>query len=491
MNQSPTFFSEADLISRLHFAQREGQRPLALCIGSALTATAVPDVSQAVAMMRCSVNDSSDDSFEMSEAIGARDGAAAYQAAATFILARRGQEALNGLIRRMALRAHRPTRMSDDAGELPDQALTDEYCRAAERDRTAWEIPEAVGLLARMLVHRSAFITGPVLTTNFDPLLEIAVLREGGYVAIESLDSDGRVSTLDLPVGVRVVHLHGYWRQSDTLHLPVQLTREREVLQGSLEDLLHERTVLVIGYGGWDDIFTAALAGAVRHGQHGQLDVLWSVFEASPGQAIVRHQSLLASIGDIPGRVSFYAGVDYRRLLPTLAGSLGVPTEPPLAAHSRHALTRSDSHERVSLMDPDDALSSLESELAQVSRAYVVGSLSTAAVETLERCSILPEDTVIAFDRGVESRKTVESLGELRVRTLTSRGVMLLQLQRRFATRHYRIALTDRAAHVTVPHPRNGTQGTLWYPHGTLQYDMMTRFVNQVLIESNRRAIDT
>ncbi len=304
-----TVYSADDLDSRLKNLRGRSGRGLAFCVGAGLTSPQVPGVMAALSWMRARFASESDQrSFD--GVVANKHGGSAYQAGADFVLGRRGQDDLNELVRAFVLNAHGPTLDRLAQGEITEADLTAEYCAAAEQDQDAWYIPTKVQALAELLVKDSAFAPGPVITTNFDPLLEIAVRRAGGVAVAQTLDADGRLGAIETGGGVLVVHIHGFWRSGDTLHVGPQLTRSRDLVQASLEDLLRERTVLVTAYGGWDDAFTGALVEAVRRHRQGDLDVLWTFFENQDADIQARYPRLLARCESVPGRVSFYRGID-------------------------------------------------------------------------------------------------------------------------------------------------------------------------------------
>ncbi|EYF06769.1 hypothetical protein [Chondromyces apiculatus] len=78
-----------------------------------------------------------------------------------------------------------------------------------------------------------------------------------------------------------MVHMHGYWYGTDTLHAPLQLGQERPQLRASLARLLTGRTLVVLAYGGWDDIFTRTLRD-VSADQGAYPDALWCFYDRDP-----------------------------------------------------------------------------------------------------------------------------------------------------------------------------------------------------------------
>ena len=77
------------------------------------------------------------------------------------------------------------------------------------------------------------------------------------------LHADGNLSQTE-GTGCHVIHLHGYWYGSDTLHTARQLGQSCPRLKASLSSLLRNKLVVVCAYGGWDDAFTEALMDVVR-----------------------------------------------------------------------------------------------------------------------------------------------------------------------------------------------------------------------------------
>lgn len=119
-----------------------------------------------------------------------------------------------------------------------------------------------------------------ILTTNFDPLLSISIKAAGGTSYRTMLHRDGTLQQTSGD-GTHIVHLHGFWTGADTLHTPRQLTQDRPRLKASLAHLLNGRTVVVLGYAGWDDIFTQALVD-VTSDDLGSPEIIWCFFDPAP-----------------------------------------------------------------------------------------------------------------------------------------------------------------------------------------------------------------
>ena len=119
---------------------------------------------------------------------------------------------------------------------------------------------------------------GPIITTNFDPLVEVAIRDGGGQPSPLALDSDGTIMAGDASGIVDVLHVHGYWRRGDTLHTVAQLTVDRPQLAGAIREALRGCLVAVVGYGGWKDAFTNTLVERVRENNPLGMEVLWGSY---------------------------------------------------------------------------------------------------------------------------------------------------------------------------------------------------------------------
>ncbi|MGW5961089.1 hypothetical protein, partial [Methylorubrum thiocyanatum] len=93
---------------------------------------------------------------------------------------------------------------------------------ALEADPKQWWIPDAYRALALLGAHYPNAMGGMVLTTNFDPLIEVAMTHARSPWLATALHEDGSLQ-FTWGSGPHVVHLHGHWWNSDTLHTEVQL----------------------------------------------------------------------------------------------------------------------------------------------------------------------------------------------------------------------------------------------------------------------------
>jgi hypothetical protein len=250
----------------------------------------------------------------------ALDGQNDYQAAFRTLIDLRGADAADAVIRQAVCLARLAPSASDPAG--------------LEHDLAGWHLTPGAEALGHLL---AAHPSTPVLTTNFDPLIEVAVRRAGGTCHTSTLHVDGDLHQVHAPGSTHVVHVHGFW-QGQTLHTALQLTQPRPRLRQSLQRLFRDRVVIVLGYGGWDDGIVRALHD-LAHDAQARTDVLWAFYERDPQAIRSKYAHVFQTLAPAPiERVVPYAGVDVQALLPALWAELGHPLITPApAAHLTHA----------------------------------------------------------------------------------------------------------------------------------------------------------
>ena len=259
-----------------------------------------------------------------------------YQRAFEFLHGRRGQDVANRIVRTavwQALDANSwPSRLPVTS---PHDADSD-TCKAIEGEVDAWVLPRAVDLLGNLLVAYSDTFGGAVLTTNFDPLIEVSVSKHGGRFYRTVLYGDGKLEQTSAE-GTHIVHLHGYWHGSDTLHTPQQLVQPRPQLRRSLERVVEASTLVVIGYSGWDDVVTQTLMELLSDSGSNP-EILWAFHEDDTATIETANERLLSILapGIGRGRVLLYRGIDccsilsdiHEQLKPSYSAA-SVPTGEP------------------------------------------------------------------------------------------------------------------------------------------------------------------
>ncbi|MFB9407057.1 SIR2 family protein [Dactylosporangium matsuzakiense] len=186
-----------------------------------------------------------------------------------------------------------------------------------------WELPAGVRAVGRLLAGRPEDFGNSILTTNFDPLFEVAVRQTGRQAVSVPVAPDGRPDRRPEGEGaVQVFHLHGFWRpvseevRSPLLHDPAPDADAYEPTSRALAELITGDVVVVVGYSGWDDVVAGALrAVAVNR----PVRVLWAVHDAAP----IRLPDRLA------GLVEFFTDIHGDDLFTGLADRLEIPTAGP------------------------------------------------------------------------------------------------------------------------------------------------------------------
>jgi hypothetical protein len=236
-----------------------------------------------------------------------------YQLAAQMVGRQRGDSALNSVIRKLVL----------DACIDSDRAISD-YTSADLRvlvREGRWKIPSAHRDFARFYAELPAAAQGPIITTNFDPFIEIA-LREVGVTADPHpivFDDPPGMAAIRNASAVPVIHIHGYFAESWSLNSILQLSAERPRLEEFLTQTMIGATVLVSGYGGWEDALMRVLE---RHAAHQTLlnaEVVWAAHTADPTE--IQQHPILSRLSQSPGFQLFF-GVDLRDLFTGLSAQV-------------------------------------------------------------------------------------------------------------------------------------------------------------------------
>jgi tetratricopeptide (TPR) repeat protein len=308
----PDFYDEGALLERL---TRGVRKEVVFLVGSAVTAPTaenelgVPGVDGVIDLIR--------QEFD-SEQVAALNGMLAeatnpYQVAFSFLLGRRGPQASNRVIKAAMARARRPTYSSGTLNTYKLSADTDEdSCRAFDNDRSGWFLSPAVKGLGELCARYPAQFGRTILTTNFDPLLEVAISNAGGTHYRTVLHRDGNFQQTE-GEGTHVIHMHGYWFGSDTLHTPRQLGQPRPLLRASLAHLIRNKIVVVMGYGGWDDAFAEALAEVITD-DNAYPEVIWAFYQKNPPLPTALAARLQPGLAR--GRVTLYDGIDCHSIVP-------------------------------------------------------------------------------------------------------------------------------------------------------------------------------
>jgi len=222
---------------------------------------------------------------------------------------------------------------ADDANRLVQSCVLEAYAEREnlnhsyssdalenyEQNFDAWLQPVALRALSALIyMHPPSFAT-TILTTNFDPLIEICLSAAQRCWFSMYLHGDGSLQ-YSRGSGVSVVHLHGHWTRSDTLHTTQQLKQPRPKLLGSLKaQLQQDTTLIVIGYGGWPDVATAALASIIDEDQP-RYDIVWCFYSKSEEHIKKENRSVINMMktANQRGRGHCVLGVDANEFMSKL-----------------------------------------------------------------------------------------------------------------------------------------------------------------------------
>ncbi|HEJ7890032.1 TPA: SIR2 family protein [Serratia liquefaciens] len=201
----------------------------------------------------------------------------------------------------------------DTVNEIINNAVKKSYDESTGK----WYIPDGIKKLTSIISSKKIPIN-TILTTNFDPLIEES-LRQNNIDYLQTiLDSDGKISQTNSSNKdvIRIVHLHGFWEGKDTLHTPDQLVSNRNNLKASIRELLSNTNLLVLAYGGWDDIFIKSLE-SIMFDESAGVNISWAFYESDENIIQGKYKKLLDIVSPAitKGRFKAYGGVDFKRFL--------------------------------------------------------------------------------------------------------------------------------------------------------------------------------
>jgi len=224
---------------------------------------------------------------------------------------------------------------------------------SVENDLGSWDLPPGVQAIGQLLARRAEDFGNRILTTNFDPLVEVSIRCGGVRATSVPINSDGSVGVLAVDAAVRVFHLHGFWRPTleengaRLLHEPSNRMRAQPEMVQAISDRITGDVVCVVGCGGWDAIVTAALREVMRSRP---VRVLWALHQSEDRVARDESDRLRRTIG---ASLACYTGIDSDSLFVRLARGLDVPPMERVA-DPRHSV-RHIGWEQELITQPDTA----------------------------------------------------------------------------------------------------------------------------------------
>ncbi|MFC9844880.1 SIR2 family protein [Streptomyces sp. NPDC060223] len=290
------FGDMSDLRIRLQVLAEEADRRLVTVFGSGISSEILPNVTELTGIFREQVPPQGRDKYD--SAISAiSDPGHKYQGAAAILTRQAGEKAVMRAIRTAVLRACNDVPPGEVANVARNEAQCREYVRSG-----SWSIPTGYKHFAEFFAGLDGGVRGPVITTNFDPLIEIALHQAG--ISAEPLpvpiDSSPTLDQMREFISQPVLHIHGYWTGSATSNVPARIIADRPKLDRVLQALLTDSVVLVVGYSGWLDGFMKSLRSRVLNEADAlQAEVLWAAYEKEPAKAI--GQGVLRELVGAPG----------------------------------------------------------------------------------------------------------------------------------------------------------------------------------------------
>ncbi len=204
------------------------------------------------------------------------------------------------------------------------QRVSRAFGERVENDIHSWPLSSGLKAIGALLFHQPGRLGYRILTTSFDPLLEIAIRAAGGRAESVPLGVDGSfqaMSNHDPTIGV--YHLHGFWRptvggDAEALLLDPPQTGG-DALWRAIANLIHGDTVCVLGTSDWAGTITRSLAMAAR--ERPGLRVLWSLHHDGDEEAHRLRRDLRTFFGD---SAELFVGVDADDLVSRLAERMDV-----------------------------------------------------------------------------------------------------------------------------------------------------------------------
>lgn len=313
-NENLPYYDDDALLYRLNEGVRKSNKRVVFIVGSPLTAPykssyGVADVEGVLTLIRSQFEDNPKQLSRLDTQISKSRNR--YQEAVDFLSSRAGQDAVNGVVKTAVAGAwqnHGERDLSGVAG-LPDDSL-----RSLEQETSGWVLAPGNEALGNLIARFPERFGKHLLTSNFDPLMEISIRKAGGSAWRTSLSSDGSIFQSEAD-GCQVIHIHGNWFGTDTLHTNRQLLQLRPSLKNDILRIIEDNIVVVVAYGGWSDIFTDALASAFKN-ENFYPEVLWTFFGDTPDLSGDLQEILQPGIDR--NRVTLYCGIDCNTFFPSL-----------------------------------------------------------------------------------------------------------------------------------------------------------------------------
>ena len=213
----------SDLRIRLDVLAEEADRKLVTVFGSGISNGVLPGVAELTRIFRAHLPSRGRAKFD--ETIDPlADAALKYQNAAALLTFQAGEQTVMRAIRSAVLRGCRDV----PPEKLAETARDEDACREFTQSGS-WDIPLGYQRFADFFASLSGRVRGPVITTNFDPLIEIALTRAGVPAVPFPIPTNAAPTPAQLQEATTqpVLHIHGYWLGNAASNVPSRITADR------------------------------------------------------------------------------------------------------------------------------------------------------------------------------------------------------------------------------------------------------------------------
>jgi len=269
-----------------------------------------------------------------------------------------------------------------------------------------WNVRPGLKSLAKILIHHPGEKNHAIFTTNFDPLISVALIREGcAHTRVTFEDEDYPITRVyaDVPV---VYHVHGYWTGRTTLNTGAQFAKSKQgqFMKQSMMQLFHDRQVIVLGYGGWDDILMAALNDS-------NASICWCYRKGTqPPTAIKLSQAVNIEVSDIDKVLEFLAEYTYKQANPSSREAAKMKDENEALRKEKNTI-----EEMLKVRnDHKTTLENISNDIKEIKNSYStidknIPQVSTALNSLTKLLDGFRDETIVEFNNNVlEFRKGFE-----------------------------------------------------------------------------------
>lgn len=178
-----TFYDQEALLQRLTTGITRRAQEVIFLVEAPLSAPVsrgslgVPGVDGVIDLIRCEF-ESNNTEKEALERELTKAGSKAYQAAFSFLQGRRGQHIANEIVGKAVLGARVPTSLSIPI-DFANQSTAETACQTLDLDTSGWHLNPGVENLGRLATDYADVFGNVILTTNFDPLIEVLFKKLG------------------------------------------------------------------------------------------------------------------------------------------------------------------------------------------------------------------------------------------------------------------------------------------------------------------------